>query len=112
MIVAARANGIDAIDGPFGNFANSDGYRSQASWATTLGAVGKWCIHPSQIDIANEVFAPTEDEVERARRVIGAVEKAESEGQGAANLDGIMVDAATTRVFQVLLDRAALCGMK
>ena len=59
MISACRANGLDAIDGPFGNFRDPEGYRREATWAATLGAVGKWAIHPSQIDIANEVFAPT-----------------------------------------------------
>lgn len=111
MIVAARANGIDAIDGPFANFNDSDGYRYESGLAATLGAVGKWCIHPKQIELANEVFAPTEDEINRAKTVIEAVRKAEEEGLGAANLGGVMIDAATTRVFEVTLDRARLCGL-
>lgn len=111
MIVAARANGLDAIDGPFGDFTDADGYRRQANWASTLGAVGKWCIHPSQIELANQVFAPTADEIERAIEVIGAVKTAEQEGLGAARVGGVMVDAATTRVFEVVLDRARLCGL-
>jgi citrate lyase subunit beta / citryl-CoA lyase len=106
LIVAARAAGIDAIDGPFANFKNPDGCRRESTWATTLGAVGKWCIHPSQIDIVNEVFAPTPDEVARAREAIDAVRRAEAEGAGAATLDGTMIDAATARIFQVTLDRA------
>ena len=65
MITACRANGIDAIDGPFGNFKDPDGYRREATWAATLGAVGKWAIHPSQIEIANDVFAPTPHEIEQ-----------------------------------------------
>ena len=108
MIVAARAHGLDAIDGPYANFRNPDGYRREAGWAATLGCVGKWAIHPSQIEIANEVFAPTADEVERARQAIEAVRKAEASGAGAASLGGMMIDAATARVFQVTLDRAAL----
>jgi citrate lyase subunit beta/citryl-CoA lyase len=108
MIVAARANGLDAIDGPYANFRNADGYRREAGWAATLGCVGKWAIHPSQIDIANEVFAPTEAEIERARQAVDAVREAESAGSGAANLGGMMIDAATARIFQVTLDRAAL----
>jgi citrate lyase subunit beta / citryl-CoA lyase len=108
MIVAARANGLDAIDGPYANFRNPDGYRREAGWAATLGCVGKWAIHPSQIGIANEVFAPTADEVERAREAVEAVRKAEASGAGAASLGGMMIDAATARIFQVTLDRAAL----
>jgi citrate lyase subunit beta / citryl-CoA lyase len=111
MIVAARANGLDAIDGPYADFADDDGYRSEAAWAATLGAVGKWCIHPNQITVANEVFAPTQAEIDEALRVVAAVRAAEEEGQGAARLGGIMVDAATARVFEGVLHRARLCGL-
>ncbi len=106
MIVAARANGLDAIDGPYANFRNPDGYRREATWAATLGCVGKWAIHPSQIEIANEVFAPTEEEIASARQAVDAVRAAEQAGAGAANLGGIMIDAATARIFQGTLDRA------
>jgi citrate lyase subunit beta/citryl-CoA lyase len=108
MIVAARANGLDAIDGPYANFRDPEGYRREAGWAATLGCVGKWAIHPSQIDIANHIFTPTPDEVTLARRAVDAVREAETTGAGAASLGGIMIDAATARNFQVTLDRAAL----
>lgn len=111
MIVAARANGLDAIDGPLANFRNPDAYRREAGWASTLGAVGKWCIHPSQVEIANDVFAPTAKEIERARSIISAVREAEAAGEGAANMGGVMIDAATTRLFEVTLDRARRCGL-
>ena len=58
VIVAARANGLDAIDGPNANYRDLEGYQTDATWASTLGAIGKWAIHPSQIAIANEVFSP------------------------------------------------------
>jgi len=108
LTVAARANGLDAIDGPFADFQKPDGYRKEAGWATTLGMVGKWCIHPSQIELANEVFSPTEKEVARAQQVIDAVRAAEG---GSANLNGTMIDAATQRVFEVVLERAKRIGM-
>src|SRR3954452_16411664 len=111
MIVAARASGLDAIDGPFANFRDPDGYRKDAGWAATLGAVGKWAIHPSQIEIANEVFAPTAGEIERAKAVIEAVRQAEGSGEGAANLNGMMIDAATARIFETVLDRARQAGL-
>lgn len=111
MIVAARANKLDAVDGPYANFHDADGYRLEATWASTLGAVGKWCIHPSQIEIANDVFAPTRDEIQQATMVLDAVRHAEAEGLGAAKLGGIMIDAAATRVFEVVLERARLCGL-
>lgn len=110
VIVAARANGLDAIDGPYANFANPDGYTREATWSANLGAVGKWCIHPSQIAIANRVFAPTTVEIETARKIVTAVRQAEADGLGAASLDGIMIDAATTRVYELLLERARLCA--
>jgi citrate lyase subunit beta/citryl-CoA lyase len=111
MIVAARAHGLDAIDGPFGNFADPDRYRRDAAWAATLGAVGKWCIHLSQIALANDVFAPTEAEVDKAKAAVAAVREAEARGIGAASLSGVMIDAATARIFETVLDRATRCGL-
>jgi citrate lyase subunit beta/citryl-CoA lyase len=110
MIVAARASKLDAVDGPYGNFREAEGYRKEASRAATLGAVGKWCIHPSQVGIANEVFSPSAQEVDQAAAVVAAVRAAEAQGLGAANVDGMMVDAATARVFETVLDRAQRCG--
>jgi citrate lyase subunit beta/citryl-CoA lyase len=110
MIVAARANGIDAIDGPFADFRDEDGYRTEATWASALGAVGKWAIHPSQIALANDVFSPTEQEIARAQRMIEQVRVAEQAGAGAAAAGGVMVDAATARIFELVLERARLTG--
>lgn len=110
MIVAARAAGIDAIDGPFGDFRDDEGYRREAVWASTLGAVGKWAIHPNQIPIANEVFSPTDREIERAKKMIDAVKAAEEGGAGAAAAGTTMVDAATARIFEGVLERARLTG--
>jgi citrate lyase subunit beta / citryl-CoA lyase len=112
MIVAARANGIDAIDGPFGGIKDPEGYRVQAAQSATLGAVGKWAIHPSQIEIANEVYAPTQQEIDNARAVVKAVQDAEAAGQGAASLNGVMIDAATARIFEAVLEQARLCGLE
>ncbi len=110
MIVAARAAGIDAIDGPFANFRDPGGYRRDAVWAATLGAVGKWAIHPSQIEIANDVFAPTPNEIEVARRMCEAYYAAEKGGAGAAGAGGILIDAATARIYEAMLERAKLTG--
>jgi citrate lyase subunit beta / citryl-CoA lyase len=110
MIVAARANGIDAIDGPFADFRDAEGYRKEANWSSALGAVGKWAIHPSQVEIANDVFSPTADEVRRAKSIIEKVRAAEAAGQGAASNNGVMVDAATARIFELVLERAERTG--
>ena len=111
MIVAARANGLDAIDGPFANFRDDDAYRREAGWASTLGAVGKWAIHPNQVPLANEIFAPTAQEIAQARTVIDAVRAAEAGGDGSANLNGMMIDAAAARIFEAVLVRAEMAGL-
>ena len=110
MITACRANGIDAIDGPFGNFKDPEGYRREATWAATLGAVGKWAIHPSQIELANDVFAPTAQEIEHARKMSEAYEAATRGGAGAAGAGGMLVDAVAVRIFEGVLERARLTG--
>ena len=110
MITACRANGLDAVDGPFGNYKDPDGYRRDATWAATLGAVGKWAIHPSQIEIANDVFAPTAHEIESARKMSEAYEAATRSGEGAAGAGGMLVDAVAVRIFENVLERARLTG--
>ncbi|WP_216892813.1 HpcH/HpaI aldolase/citrate lyase family protein [Nocardia alni] len=108
LIVAARSNGLDAIDGPFGDFKDSEGYRQQANWSAELGAVGKWAIHPNQVTLANDVFSPSEEEVAQATKVVTAMRAAEAAGDGAVAIDGIMVDAATARIFETVLLRASI----
>jgi malyl-CoA/(S)-citramalyl-CoA lyase len=110
MVVAARAAGLRPIDGPFGDFSDAEGFRAQARRAAVLGCEGKWAIHPSQIALANEIFAPTETEVGQAREAVAAVEAAEAAGDGAASLDGMMIDAATARIFRTVLERAERIG--
>jgi malyl-CoA/(S)-citramalyl-CoA lyase len=103
MTVACRAYGLRAIDGPFGDFKDPDGYRVAALRAAALGIEGKWAIHPSQIELANDVFSPKPSEVDRAQRIIEALKQAEAAGQGAAALDGKMIDAASERMARNVL---------
>ena len=110
MIVAARARGLDAIDGPFANFGDPEGYRREATWAAMLGAVGKWAIHPSQIEIANDAFSPSAPEIDQARRMSEAYWAAEKQGAGAAAAGGMLVDAASVRIFEGILERARLAA--
>ena len=100
MLVACRAYGLRPIDGPFGDFNDPDGYRLAARRGAALGYEGKWAIHPSQIDLANEVFSPPEAEVTRAKRIIEALDEAARQGKGAAQLDGRMIDAASARMAE------------
>jgi citrate lyase subunit beta/citryl-CoA lyase len=108
IVVAAQAAGIEAVDGPFANFRDADGYRKEALRAALIGYAGKWAIHPSQIEIANEVFSPTDDELRSAREIVAAYEKSEAAGEGAAGMGGVMIDAATVRIMQGIIDRAEL----
>lgn len=98
MTIACRAYGLRAIDGPFGDFSDPEGYRDGARRAAALGMEGKWAIHPSQIALANEVFSPPEADVTRARTIIAALREAEAAGRGAASLNGKMIDAASERM--------------
>ena len=111
MTIACHANGIDPVDGPYANFRNSEAYGKEAERAFVLGMVGKWAIHPSQIELANAVFTPDPAAIADARKQKAAYNEALSQGLGAINVDGVMVDAASIRIVQNLLDRAELIGM-
>ncbi len=111
MTIAARAAGIDAVDGPFADFKNDEAYRVECQRALTLGMVGKWAIHPAQIDQALEIFSPSQNDVDFAREIIEVYEKAASEGLGSVGHKGVMVDAASARLFQNTVNRADLIGM-
>jgi malyl-CoA/(S)-citramalyl-CoA lyase len=106
MVVACRAYGLRPIDGPFGDFSDAEGYRAAARRAAVLGCEGKWAIHPSQLDLANDVFSPPPDEVDRARRIVEELRTAEAEGRGAAAVDGKMIDAASERMARTVLSLA------
>ena len=107
MLVACRAYGLRPIDGPFGDFNDPDGYIDGARRAAALGYEGKWAIHPSQVALANEVFSPPVAEVDRAHRILVALEEAAVEGRGAAQLDGRMIDAAAARMAENVVAQAA-----
>jgi citrate lyase beta subunit len=107
MVVACRAYGLRAIDGPFGDFTDADGFAASCRRAAALGCEGKWAIHPSQVAAANELFSPDAAEVERANRILSAIERAAAEGRGAAQLDGRMIDAASARLAHNVVALAA-----
>lgn len=106
MLVACRAYGLRAIDGPFGDFNDPEAFIAAANRVAAMGYEGKWAIHPSQIDLANEVMSPPEAEVDKARRVLIALEQAAAEGRGAAQLDGRMIDAASARMAENIVRQA------
>lgn len=111
VVAACRGHGLRPIDGPYGDFRDIDGFRAAARRAAGLGFEGKWAIHPSQIELANGVFTPAAEEVERARRIVEAMAQAAREGRGAVQLDGRLVDIASIRMAQNVLAKAeAIAG--
>jgi malyl-CoA/(S)-citramalyl-CoA lyase len=106
MVVAARANGLRPVDGPFGDFSDTEGYKAAAGRAAVLGCEGKWAIHPSQVGLANEAMGPSEKDVARAKRILVAMEEAAKAGKGAVSLDGRLIDYASIRQAEVLVKKA------
>ena len=104
LVMTCRAFGLRPIDGPFGDFKDSDAYIASAKRAAAIGVEGKWAIHPSQIDLANKVFSPPVLEVDKAKKIIEALAKAAKEGKGAAQLDGRMIDAASARMAENIVN--------
>lgn len=108
IAIAAHAAGVLAIDGPYAAFRDVDGLRTSALRARALGFDGKWCIHPDQIAVVNEVFTPSAEEVERARKVLRAYAEATSEGIGAVAAGAEMIDAANARMARRTLESAGI----
>lgn len=106
MVVAARANGLRPVDGPFGDIGDPDGYRAQANRAGVLGCEGKWAIHPSQIELANEINSPSKTEIDKAKRILAAMKQAAKEGKGAVTLDGRLIDIASIKQADVMVQKA------
>jgi len=111
MMVACRAYGLRPIDGPFGDFSDPDGFIAAGKRAAVLGYEGKWAIHPSQIELANQVFTPSEAEVTKARRIMTAMDEAAKAGKGAVSLDGKLIDIASIRMAEALLKKAEALGV-
>ncbi|MCK4840583.1 MAG: CoA ester lyase [Methylococcales bacterium] len=112
MTVACRAYGLRPIDGPFGDIKDPEGYKLAAKRAAALGCEGKWAIHPSQVELANEVFTPPEAEIEKAHRILAALKQAAAEGKGAAALDGRLIDAASEKMASNVVKAAEAIAAK
>ena len=111
ITIAARTYGLDAIDGPFGNFNDIATYSEECRRAKLIGMVGKWAIHPNQIAPALEGFTPRQEAVDAARAMTKAYREAEAKGLGAVTYNGEMIDAATVRIVKNVIDAADLIGM-
>ena len=112
LVMTCRAYGLRAIDGPFGDFNDPDAYVAAAKRGAAIGIEGKWAIHPSQIELANKVFSPPDSEVSKAKRILEELEKAAKEGKGAAQLDGRMIDAASARMAENIVNIDKLINNK
>jgi malyl-CoA/(S)-citramalyl-CoA lyase len=108
LVQAARAHGLAAIDGPFGDYSDADGFRVQANRTAILGCEGKWAIHPSQVALANEIYTPPAKEVERAEAILAALKEAHEKGFGAVALKGVLIDAASIRQAHVIVKQMAM----
>src|SRR4051794_34092210 len=102
LVVAARAAGLQAIDGPYARVGDEEGLRERSRVARALGMDGKWTIHPGQIEIVNEVFSPEREQWERAEAMLEAYDAAHREGRGAAVFDGEMIDEANRKMAERL----------
>lgn len=112
IVAACRTHGVLPVDGPFGDFSDKEGFMAQARRSATLGMVGKWAIHPSQIALSNEVFSPTEAAVTEAREILAAMEEAKRAGSGATVYKGRLVDIASIKQAGVIVRQAELIAKK
>lgn len=111
IAMAARAAGIDAVDGPYPSYGDLAGFRREAERARAVGMVGKWVIHPSQIAPALEIFSPPAADIAYARRVDAAYQEALARGVGAVSIDGAMIDVAMVRLARNAIAKAELYGL-
>lgn len=105
---ACRANGLRAIDGPFADFGDLDGYRASAIRSAALGFEGKWAIHPTQIEPANEVYSPSEEQRSWAKRVLADLDAAAADGNGAFGEKGVLIDLAHAKLARSVQQRQAI----
>ena len=108
IVAACRSHGILPVDGPFGDFSDSAGFRAQALRSATLGMIGKWAINPKQIALCNEVFTPSEANVAEAREILAAMATAKANGEGATVYKGRLVDIASIKQAEVIVRQSEM----
>ena len=112
MLVAAKARGLQAIDGPYARIHDADGLRAAAGGAAALGYDGKWVLHPGQVDIVNDAFTPAADDYRQALRILEAYERATSvDRRGAVMLDGEMIDEASRKLALAIAAKGHAAGL-
>jgi citrate lyase subunit beta/citryl-CoA lyase len=112
ILVAAKANGLQAIDGPYAKIADTEGLRASAASVAALGFDGKWVLHPGQVDVVNEVFTPSPEDYARAVRILDAYQRAtETDRRGAVMLDDEMIDEASRKMALMIAAKGAAAGL-
>lgn len=109
--MAAGEAGVHAYDTVYADFRDPEGFKREAGASKALGFVGKSCIHPSQVALANATYAPTPEEIARANRIIEGAREAEAQGLGAFNMDGEMIDGPFVRRAEAVLAAAQRYGL-
>jgi citrate lyase subunit beta/citryl-CoA lyase len=112
ILVAARAHGLQAIDGPYAAIRDGEGLRRSAASVAALGYDGKWVLHPGQVDIVNAEFSPDQAEYDRAELILAACAYHTAQGRGAATLDGEMIDEASRKLALVAVARGRAAGLR
>jgi citrate lyase subunit beta/citryl-CoA lyase len=110
IAAAAHAFGLQPIDGPYAELSDQEGLLESARRARLLGFEGKWVLHPDQIEPVNEVFSPSDDELEHALRVLETLSGTEKRGPGVAVVDDVMVDEASRKLAEGVVRRAKASG--
>ena len=112
ILVAAKANGLQAIDGPYAKIADTEGLRAAANSVAALGFDGKWVLHPAQVDVVNQVFTPSPEDYARAVRILDAYQRAtETDRRGAVLLDDEMIDEASRKMALMIAAKGAAAGL-
>ena len=112
MLVAARANGLQAIDGPYARIRDTEGLRKASAGVAALGYDGKWVLHPAQVPVVNEAFTPAVEEYWRALAILAAYGRATSlDRRGAVMLGDEMIDEASRKMALVLAAKGAAAGL-
>jgi citrate lyase subunit beta/citryl-CoA lyase len=112
ILIAARTAGLQAIDGPYARIRDLDGFRAAAGRSRVLGFDGKWVLHPSQIEVANELYAPSQEQFEHAEDLLAAYEKATGERTGAVMFGDEMIDEASRKMAEVTALRGRAAGLR
>ena len=111
ILVAARAHGLQVVDGPFAQVRDLDGLRESAEKVAALGYDGKWALNPAQAEVLNAVFAPSQRDFDRASAIVDAYERATASQEGAVMLGDEMIDEASRKMAAVLVERGSAAGM-